>query len=286
MTVVEPGRTSREAPSSVIALIGRLTLLTALVNARHITLAVLIAAAFTVFLFLDERRLRSPAPWLALAAALGAVVASRWWRLENHEIATVLWVAAFGFSMLGVQPRVSLRLSARSFLVVLFGLAFAWKLFSSQYMSNDFFRYTLVWDARFAPVSELVAGVDGARLESAQSDLRSTTVSERPTGPVVLPEGPRSSGLAWSFTAVGLVLEGAIALLYAVPLASRLRWLRPASVLAFCGLTYLAVPVVPFGLLLLTLAAAETPSPAIRRICVVGAGVLMAWGFVFATFVV
>lgn len=265
-------------------LVARLTLVTAVVNARDSLVELLLAVVAMAVLFLDERRMRSPWPWLALAGGLAIVQARTWWQPDDHVVATTYWVAALGLSRLATRPDDVRRLAARLLVAMIFTFAFGWKLLSSQYVSNDFFRYTLVWDERFEHVAQLGA-TDVDALGDARERLVEETFTPHPTGTVVLPEGERNAMLAWVFTVWGLVIEGAVALLHLLPLPRKLQVARPLSVMAFCATTYLVLPVAGFGFLLLTLAGAETRSGPVRAGAVVGCAALAAWALLFSLLV-
>lgn len=260
--------------------VARLTLVTAVANSRDSTWALAVAAIATALLFLDERRLRSPWPWLALAVLLGAPQLREWWHPEDHPIATTYWLVALGLSRFGSRPEDVRRSAARLLLGVIFAFAFGWKLLSSQYMSNDLFRYMLVWDARFEHVAEL-GGTDVEVLEDERRLAELHALQQEPGAEAPLSEGPRNEQIAWVFTIWGLLIEGAVAVVHLVRLPTRWTALRPMSVFLFCATTYLVLPVGAFGLLLCTLAAAETTSSRIRAAGVVGCAGIAVWSLVF-----
>lgn len=260
-------------------LVGRLTLLVTLVNARELVPMLLVAVAGTVLLVPNPGLMRRAWPWIVMAVLFAAVQVPAWWQLENHVVATTYWVLALGLSRLGDEPERLRRNSARILVGLIFLLAAGWKLYSSQFITNEFFRYTLVWDERFESVA-LLAGTDEQELEQAQARLRDLTVSGDAEQVVELPEGRANTGVAFAFTAWGLATELTIALAFLLPLSDD-NILRPASVYVFCATTYLLAPVVGFGLLLLTLTAAATTSPRVRAGSAVGCGVLFVWGALF-----
>lgn len=259
---VEPGFT----------LVGRATLFVVLVNAVPSPAATAIAALATLVLFLEPERMRRAWPWLALAGALAAEQALRWWEPENHVLATTGWVLAIGLSRLAHDPARTLRLAARLLVAVIFVFATGWKLASTQYTSGDFFTYTIATDHRFAPLAEAVGGADEAALDDVRRQLREL----EPGDSVVLHEGPRQRGLTVGASVFGVLAEAAVAAVFVFD-GRRARRARPAVLGLFCAVTYAVVPVVGFGALVLTMGAATFDDPARRR-TIVAVGVLAAWG--------
>lgn len=276
----------RESWASVLsgdrfALVARLTLIVTLVNGRDSVALLLLTAAVTTVVFLDPKRLRWPWPWFGLAAAFGWSQWVEWWVVDDHVVATTYWLVALGCVCLARDTDRALRLSARVLLGTIFAVAFGWKLLSSQYVSGEFWRYTLVRDPRIEWIALHVGGTDRADLIRGRAALAG--LGEAPTAPerVEVAEGPRNRVLANVMTWWGLAVEGAIAALFLSPLGRRGQRARPVAVLVFCMTTYVLIPVVGFAGLLLTMTIAVTDEARVRALLIGAAALLMVWASLF-----
>lgn len=267
-------------------LVARLSLLVVLVNTHHDVPVLLFAAVVTALVFLNERALRSPWPWFGLATVVGASQFIDWWLIDDHRVATTYWLVAIGLSRLANQPERVLALSARFILGSLFALAFGWKLLSSQYMATDVFQYALLRDHRFEPVATLAGGADADELEIDRVRISDFTRTGDLHETIAVSTGPRTDTVAAVFTTWGLVLEGALAAAFLLPLPGRARQLRPALLLIFCATTYAVVPVVGFGTLLMILGLAQAKTAMERRVLAVGSAIVFVWGVVMINLVI
>lgn len=263
-------------------LVARLTLVLVIINTPREPTPLALAAGTCAVMFLNPRLLRSPGPWFLIAAVLGASQAADWWLVDNHKFATTAWVLTIGLSRLARDPKRTLRESARLFIGVLFGCAFAWKLLSPSYLSGAFFQYTLLRDERFEPVAVVVARADESRLERDRSSVVEFTSSATVDQSIEVPHGPATRLVALVLTGWGLVLEGVIALVFLAPLNARHRRMRPAALLLFCATTYAIAPIVGFGFLLMTVGLALVQDARLRRIFVFGSAAVFLWSAVVA----
>lgn len=262
-------------------LVARLTLLLVVLNTNEDPLVFALCVVATAVLFYEERLLRSPWPWLGLGVVVGASQFVYWWRIDDHLVVTTYWIIAIGLSRLADRRARVMGESARLVVGLVFAFAFGWKLLSSQFVGADFFRYQLVTDDRFRPVAEHVGGTEVDLLDDdlvARDRLYATGYSG---GSVTLHEGPRNDEVAVVFTAWGLVIEGAIAAAFLLPLRGRWRHLRAATLFAFAFTTYAVVPVAGFGALLMVLALAHDDTPRLRVAYVGSFALLLAWGGLF-----
>ncbi len=270
---------------SAHVLVGRMTLVAALVNARDDRPVMLLFAVATALLWPNPRALGHPAPWLVLAAVLGGAQFRDWWLLDDHVVATTYWLLALGLSRLAHDPDRVRRTAARLLVGAVFLLAFGWKLLSSQYVSGEFFHYTLLRDDRFEPAAVLVGGADADDLDGARLEVTGFTSTAPPDEAIVVGTGPRVGLFADVLTWYGLALEGAIAAAFLLPLRGRWVVARPLTLGLFCFTTYLVVPVVGFALLLTALGAAETTEARWRGVYLGLAVFAFVWGAVVATLV-
>lgn len=262
--------------------VARLSLFVAIVNNHSEPSMALFFGVATTLLFFQERWLRSPWPWLVMAAVLGGTQLQEWWLVDDHPVATTYWLAAIGVSRLGRRPDDVLALSARLLIAGIFTLAFGWKLLSGPFVTGDFFEYTLVRDHRFEPVAVAVGGDEPQALEQDRLAITTFTATAAAGESLEITTGPRTRSVARAFTWFGLLVEGAVAASFLAPLRGRWQLLRAATLIGFCLTTYAVVPVAGFAVLLLIMGMAQSDRPWIRR-AHVGAGVVvLVWDSVLA----
>lgn len=261
-------------------LVARLSLLVTLVNTHHDIPILLFTAVATAVLFLNGRLLRSPWPWFVLAAGIGASQFAAWWLIDDHRVANTYWLAAVGLSRLAHEPGRVLTLTGRFLIGSLFAFAFGWKLLSSQYLSTDFFQYTLLRDDRFEPVAVVVGGADEDQLAMDRALVSEFTGSAAVDETITIEDVPRTRTVAGVFTFWGLVIEGALAAAFLLPLRGRARVARPVLLLLFCATTYAIVPVVGFGALLMVVGLAQAETDWHRRLFALGSVAIFVWSLV------
>lgn len=278
MIVGESGASHAHDGNRSFLLVARLSLVVLLINGHDDPVVLIVGAVATALLFLNERWLHSPWPWFGLAAMLGASQAIDWWLVDDHRVATTYWLAALGASRLAQEPKRTLEVAARVLLGVLFLLAFSWKVASSQYTSGDFFRYTLLRDDRFEPAAVILGGAEEEELAEARRDASALRATGDFDDVVTIDVSHRLDAVAVGFTWWGVFIEGVVAAAFLLPLRHRWEWLRPASLLAFCFTTYLLVPVVGFGVLLVTVGLAQERIRRIRPAYVAAFVFVFLWG--------
>lgn len=243
------------------------------------------AAVATAMLFLQERLLRSPWPWFVIAAVLGRDQFSEWWLMDDHVVLMTYWLVAVGLSRFATKPDAVLSQSARWVIVGVFAFAFGWKLLSSQYLSGDFFEHTLLRDHRFEPWAVWFGGADAAELAANRSVVSTFTAAGDVGDTLEVDAGPRTSLMAHVLTYFGLVIEGAVAASFALPLRGSWRAVRHVTLIAFCVTTYSVVPVAGFGLLLLSIGLAHARRPGWRTAHLAAGAFVFVWTSILAGFV-
>lgn len=231
-----------------------LSVLGVLVAAMHSVPLVILAGLWALPMLGEPSWRWNPIPWIGAMLALCAAYVPRWHEFDNHTWFAVYWTLAVGvclwLSRGDVRP--ALATAGRLMIGLIFLLAVLWKATAGEYVSGEFFTYQLLVDARFAPVTELVGAVTGADLAQNRQSLSELGSGVDGAG-VVITSSDRIPVLALVMSWWGLAVEAAIALLWLLPL-QRLAWLRHAALLLFILTTYLVVPVVGFGCLLIAMA--------------------------------
>lgn len=224
---------------------------------------------------------RSPWTWGAFAGYHIVTYALAWYRLDNHDALIAYWAGALAIAAVAADRDRMAALQARWMLGATFLLAAGWKLLSSQFLSGDFFTYTLLVDTRFGAVTRLVTGVTPAQVAANGRALAEAATALDP-GPVVLDGVGAVADLAMVLTVMTIVVEAAVAISMLWSHSASAERARSIVLAAFLVATYLLVPVSRFGLVLAAMGIAQAEGH--RRIRVgfaVGAAGLFAWGSIW-----
>jgi hypothetical protein len=194
--------------------------------------------------------------WLALAAVLGAAAWADRWAIDNHQFLIAYWCLTVGLAAASPDPARVRRIGARLLVGAVFLLAVTWKVLSPDFVDGSFMRHTLLTDARFGEVAELVGGLTPADLDANRAALASFDDPAADLGPVELRTTDALDRAADVVTWWTLGIEGAVAITFLVPWR-RLARHRDAALIAFVVTTYAIAPVVGFGWVLVCLGLAQ-----------------------------
>jgi hypothetical protein len=252
-----------------IALFGTPILL--LVNVRDDRVLLAAVAIATAVAFVRRGVRESPWFWIGLAVLVGARQTGYFLTLDDHIVVTTYWCGAVGLALLATdRDRVIVR-SAGLLVGLVFAFAAMWKLTSGQFIDERFFRFTLIWDARFEHIGRFSDQPDP---QSSRDALATLLVADETGGATTWREGARSELVATLMTWWGVFIEAAVAVTFLLPLRRR-PWLRHVALFAFMIGTYLVVPITGFGCLLAIMAAVHTDDVRWRRAYVITFGVLL-----------
>ena len=219
--------------------------------------------------------------WLLIASFLGAVILNRWFELDNHKYLELYVVLTLGivFSFPAhlrtrmLQVNSSLLLGGCMFLAVL------WKLVSKDYMSGDFFEFTLLIDSRFEAFAAFLGGLPDEIFR--QNRMTYSSYEDTMPGSGFLESSTRMNLLAQFLTWWTVFIEGSIALLFLLaPLKNKLgencRKFGLWILLAFAVSTYAVATVKGFAWLLLVLGLGQTKdSEKLLRIAIIAVFLLI-----------
>jgi hypothetical protein len=191
---------------------------------------------------------------------------AQWYAVDNHIFLVNYWYLALGLSLLASDTARTLATNAALLIGIAFLFAVTWKLISPDFLSGDFFEFTLLTDERFETVARL-GGVGAAELAANRNLLGAGTVGSLTTG-----DGIRAMSAALTWAA--LVVESMVALTFLVPAWRRARHV---ALVAFAVPTYLIVPVAGFGATLFVMASATATSDAVRRRWAAAFFVMVVW---------
>jgi hypothetical protein len=217
---------------------------------------------------------RLPAFWFALSVFYGGWFLIEYDRADDHLALAAYWYLAIALSLLTCAKRAVLRANARLLIGATFLLAFVWKLRSPDFISGAFFEFELLTDPRFAPIARWVGGLTAAQLEVNQGLLSAAPAT------VQLSSSPQVEIIAKGLTFGALLIEPLVALSWFLPL-QRMRAARHVTLIAFCFLTYFAVPVAGFGMILLTMAITHAENSRTRKLYFLGMAALFTWSLIW-----
>lgn len=201
--------------------------------------------------------------WLAISSILFTSNYHHWHTADNHKHLLAYWGLAIFASLCAEDRDRRLELNARLLIGGAFGLAFIWKL-HREFMSGDFFHYTLLFDARFRTLAEAVGGL-------APASYDANWLAHRQLGEVAAGSmRPLVSGAWITFIAKGmagwtLFIEGAVALAFLFPWRGGLARWRSPLLLCFVGTTYLLAPVLGFAYVLLCMGVTTLSASELKR---------------------
>ena len=179
----------------------------------------------------------SPWWWMLSGGCCITVAAINWSVFEDHVFFGVYQLIAVGIAMTRDDFRQSIRVQLRWLTGTLFGVAVAWKLLSSSYLTGDLFRTVLVIDGRFDPITRLVGGASNDALVADRELLHAIARGE------VTPNQELDAAAALSIVSPLLsiwtiTIELIIAIAFLAPDAWRVTRLRHPALLVFCVTTY------------------------------------------------
>lgn len=116
---------------------------------------------------------------------------------------------------------------------------------------------TLLTDPRFGDASQLIGGLSADELATNREALELLPDGVELLDPRAIHEPLRLRALATASTWGIVALEAAVALLMLASATMGAARLRHATLLLFCGITYLFAPVAGFGWLLLAMGVAQ-----------------------------
>lgn len=235
----------------------RLTLILLLLHIVETRTAMVMLCGIAILI---PKLYRSSYFWLLVSVAMLMAILPNWYGVDNHKYLLLYWCLALCFAMAGPRPRRVLHLNARLLIGLCFLFATFWKATSDDYLSGDFFHYTLLTDVRFQDF----AAFSGAMPQSAfheNAEVISRLFSpDSPLQEAQLEGSPRLRRMAVWMTWAAIGLEGLIAIAFLLPAPARIsRWRHPLLMLFALG-TYSLAPVVGFGWVLMAMGVAQCDS--------------------------
>ncbi len=199
--------------------------------------------------------------------------------LDNHHFLHVYWLAALTVACLARDPDWTLGRTGRLLVGWLFLFATLWKLLTPDFTDGSFLAYLLSLDRNLTRVPIVLEWVDP---DDAADNRRAVTPMRHDPQiepyPVPITVSPTIDRIATPLSITTLVLEGAVALTFLLPLRGAwTRW-REVSLFAFVLVTYPALPVLSFAALLLAMSLSGSTMQRPWAITTHVAVLLAVWG--------
>ncbi|HSR69623.1 MAG TPA: hypothetical protein VLU25_16955 [Acidobacteriota bacterium] len=237
----------------VLDIVTKLTVIMLIIHLTEIRATIIILCGVAV---LFPKVGRSTYFWLLVFVSLATAIFINWHLMDNHIYLIAYWCLTLSLVTAGPGAGRVLHVNARLLIGLCFLFATFWKAVSPDYLSGDFFHFTLLTDPRLESFARLVGGVpERAFVENAQ------TVSElsgAPEGREAFLQGtPLLAWVAQVLTWLTIVMEGLLALAFLLPLPPSLAVWRHVLLLLFALGTYSIAPVIGFGWVLMIMGLAQ-----------------------------
>jgi hypothetical protein len=212
---------------------------------------------------------RSAGFWCVVTALMVCKSFDHWWMQDNHVFLLTWWCIAITIGLFAADAKGVIALNARVLIGLSFFFAVLWKGFlSPDYMSGEYFHYTFLTDGRFSQIGILLCGMTAEDYSHNYAAINQLANYTAEVHSVQLQGTDALRTLALVVTWWTVLIEGALAVLFLVPISTRLSRWRDAVLLLFAWTTYAAAPVKTFGWTLTTLGLAQCDRDARRtRFC-------------------
>src|SRR5262245_22910691 len=194
-----------------------------------------------------------PLLWLIIACFLLAGVTVGWTHEDNDKDLIAYWTLALACAASVPDDSRGLVLAARWLIGLTFGFAVVAKIMAPDFLSGDFFHYSLLFDHRFSEKLVALGALDnGSRQfnEVARQALMSPTSQLQS---VLFASNPVIRNLAFTMTVWTLIIEVLIAVAFLVPARWRTARARDLLLLLFIVSAYAVAPVLGFATVLATM---------------------------------
>jgi hypothetical protein len=188
--------------------------------------------------------------WLTIASFLLAGVVVGWTREDNHKYLIAYWALAIACAAWVGDDSPGLVVAARRLIGLTFAFAVVAKLMSPDFLSGDFFHYSLLFDQRFSQKLVALGALDAPSHrfnEVARQALLSPTSQLQA---VMFATNATVRGLAAALTVWTLVIEVLIAVTFLMPASWRIARASDALLLIFVVSAYAVAPVLGFATVL------------------------------------
>ncbi len=180
------------------------------------------------------------------------------YRVDNHAYLRIYWFLALAIAAWSRNPSELLVKNARGLIAGVFVFAVLWKgILSPDFVSGDFFRFTLLTDSRFTDFAAVVTGLTPDEQALNRERVYAALASPAGAWEKDFIEPPRLELVARVLTAWTLLVEVVIALAFVLPARFALSRMRDLPLIAFGITTYSVATVEGFGWLLCAIGLAQ-----------------------------
>lgn len=170
------------------------------------------------------------------------------WTYDNHEWAIMYWFFALALYAF-VKNDALLQNTARYLIGFIFLFATAWKIAAEDFRTFAFFEFTGNTEPRFTQIM-IPFGLMPPTVNQNNRAIDRWQDPEWGLQGFTLITGEALETFWMLLTLATYAVEGGLAILFLLPLAKRLTWMRDVALAAFFIGTYVMVPVSGFGNLL------------------------------------
>ncbi len=231
------------APVDLIACVSWIAILLTLTRKPT---ALIIFSLLTPMVFYSSRIRSNPYFWFLAAFYYIAFFMHDWFLTEEGVYLLFYWLLAIGFGLLTNVPEKILAFNGRILTGIAFLFAVFWKATSPDYMSGDFFNYSLLFDVRFQCISELFCGAESEVLETNRLLVHNIYGTLQQTEPISFRGLSCTKWLVPLLKWWTLFIEALVAFFCLVPSKRFTPHLRSSVLLIFYVTTYLFIPVGQF----------------------------------------
>lgn len=217
---------------------------------------ILFMTATLFFLFNPEYRF----VWLlALLAQIITFFTTDLIGLDNHEFLSLYWLLAITLCVYFTSNKgAAVGLSARILLGLTMLFSGIWKIISPDFLSGKFWEYSFAVDGRLSYWFDLL-GVEGSDNLVNENNSSVTDAFIAGDGSVFsLLTFDQISAVSALISIAAVVLDLLFAAVMLLPLKGKAVYLRDIVTVLFVVSHYLIAPVIKFGALVITLAAASS----------------------------
>lgn len=202
--------------------------------------------------------LTNGAYWLGVTGVLVLGIWSHWYLKDNHAFLAAYWCLALGLAFATSRSRELLAFNGRVLIGLCFLFAVIVKVVSPDFTSGTFFHHALLHDPRMLATVRVATDVSTSVLADARDVLAAhLTLGELASGSAV-PDVQPFSWLSGVLTWWVLAIESLVAVFFLVPArVFPLARYRDVVLLVFVFSTYVVIPVIYFGWLLIAMGLAQ-----------------------------
>jgi hypothetical protein len=211
--------------------------------------AVPVAILSLAALVLPSLRTRSML-WLVISCFLLAGVSAGWTHEDNHKYLIAYWAVALACAAAVPGGSRGLVPAARWLICLTFAFAIVAKLRSPDFLSGDFFHYSLLFDSRFSSKLAAVGALDGASRQFNEVARQALLSPTSDLEAVKFTSSPTIRALATALTVWTLAIEVLIAGAFLLPARWRIARVRDVLLLLFIVSAYAVAPVLGFATVL------------------------------------